>query len=230
MDHVLYGPFTVADAAVVGVFLLFAVWKGYKGLYDCFMPLVVAICAFVGALIVTRLLAGTVTEWLWPKVLEHFSAKVDFSALERAGGADLAAALERALPETLRNLCEKLGVDLHSYLSSALQSAAGGVSQAAGSAAEALLRLVTEKVVRALLFFAAWGVLSLLLTFIKNAAEIVFELPVIHGLNHAGGAVLGLVLCFVLVYAALWAAYLLNWRAALDFAKSSAILQWIAHI
>ena len=37
MDQVLFDPLTVADLIVVGVFLLFAVWRGWVGLYKSVM-------------------------------------------------------------------------------------------------------------------------------------------------------------------------------------------------
>ena len=37
MAQALIGPLTVADLIVIGVFVLFAVWKGYRGFYDSFI-------------------------------------------------------------------------------------------------------------------------------------------------------------------------------------------------
>ena len=115
-------------------------------------------------------------------------------------------------------------------METALGSAAAGAGQAAESAALALLRTVTERAVRALVFLASWGLLSLLLTLVKNALGLVTDLPLLRGLDALGGAVLGAVLCAVLLYALLWAAYLLGVTAIVDFARKSAILRWIGKL
>lgn len=222
--------FGSADLIVLGVFLVFVIWKAYRGLYDSLMPLAVAVLAFVGARFLARALSPVVTEWVWPWVRERFLDRVDMSALPAQGADSLTRSLEELLPETVRNLAEKLGLDLGGYVETALGSAAAGAGQAAESAALALLRTVTERAVRALVFLASWGLLSLLLTLVKNALGLVTDLPLLRGLDALGGAVLGAVLCAVLLYVLLWAAYLLGVTAIVDFARKSAILRWIGKL
>lgn len=230
MDQVLFGPLTVADAIVVGVFLLFAVWRGAVGLYKSVMPLLVSVCALVGALLLTHFFAAAVTDWAWPGVQDWFHQRVDLSALQGLDAAGLGRALEAQLPPTLLNLMEKLGLDLGAFVGEALGSAAAGAGQAAESAAMALLRAATEGAVRALVFLVSWGLLTVLLTLLKNALGLAVELPVVRGLNRAGGAVLGLALCFALVYALLWLAALLDLTPILDFARQSFLLRWIGSL
>lgn len=230
MDQVLFGPLTVADLIVVGVFLLFAVWRGWVGLYHSVMPLLVSVCALVGALLVTHFFAAAVTDWAWPGVQDWFNQRVDLGALQGLDAAGLGRSLEAQLPPTLLNLMEKLGLDLGGFVRDSMQSAAAGAGQAAESAATALLRAVTEGAVRALVFLLSWGLLTLLLTLLKNALGLAVELPVIRGLDHAGGAAMGLALCFALVYTLLWLAALLNITPILDFARQSVILRWIGKL
>ncbi len=230
MDQVLFDPLTVADLIVVGVFLLFAVWRGWVGLYKSFMPLLVAVCALVGALVLTQLFAGAAADWAWPGARDWVFQRVDLSALRGLDAAGLGDALEAQLPPTLLNLAEKLGLDLGGFVRDAMGGAAAGAAQVAEDAITALLRAVTEGVVRALLFLLSWGALSLVFTLIMKALGLAVKLPVVRGLDHAGGAAMGLALCFALLYALLWLAALLNLTPILDFARHSAILGWIGRI
>lgn len=230
MAQALIGPLTVADLIVIGVFVLFAVWKGYRGFYDSFMPFVVAVCALIGAVFVTRAFTDAAVEWVWPWVQRRFAEKVDWSSLKLLDLSQLAEAFERLLPEVLQNLSDKLGLDVQSYLNTAMETADATARQIAETAADALLMSVTEGAVRVLLFLGSWGLLSIVLTLVKNAFGLVFELPVIRGLDRIGGVLLGVALCFILIYTLLWLAALLNIRVILDFARDSAILQWIGHL
>ena len=230
MDQVLFGPLTVADGIVVVVFLLFAVWRGWVGLYKSVMPLLVWVCALVGAMLLAHFFAAAVADWAWPGVQDWFRQRVDLSALQGLDAAGVGRALEAQLPPTLRNLTEMLGLDLGAFVGETMSSAAAGAGRAAEDAAMALLRAVTEGAARALVFLVGWGLLTLLLNLLKNALGLAVELPVIRGLNHAGGAALGLVLCFALVYALLWLAALLDIAPILDFARQSVILRWIGRL
>ena len=230
MAQALIGPLTVADLIVIGVFILFAVWKGYRGFYDSLMPFVVAVCALVGAIFVTRLFTDAAIEWVWPWVQRRFAEKVDLSSLKLLDLSQLAEAFEKLLPEVLLNLCDKLGLDVQGYVGTAMETVDAGARQVAETAADALLRSVTAGVVRVVLFLGSWGLLSLALTLIKNAFGLVFELPVIRGVDRTGGVLLGVALCFVLIYTLLWLAALLNIQFILDFARDSVILQWLGHL
>ena len=230
MDHVLFAGFTVADAAVALLLFLFALWKGKKGFYECFMPFVVAVCAFVGALLLTRLLREAVTDWVWPWVLGRMREKLDLDSVSLPDAGQITDALGRLLPPRVLNLTEKLGLDLSGYVRTALDTAAGNARDAASNAAEALLRAVTEEAVKALLFLLLWGLLALLLTLAKNALGLVFHLPLIHGLNGLLGAVFGLLQCAVLLYALIWLAYVLNLDFLLRFIRASRILQGLTHL
>lgn len=215
----------LADGVVAAIFLCFAAGYGRRGLYKSLAGVIVTAAAALGALVLSRLLAGVVTELVYPRVEERFAGKVDLSGLRAAGPGGVTEQLQELLPEGFLSLLRKLGMQTGAFVSAAFgESAAADARSAAAGAVSAMLYEVTASVTRIVLFLLLLLILRLLLSGLKNTLGLVIRLPVIRWLDFLGGAVLGLIVCAILFYAVLWLCDLFRAEAAVSLAARSRIL------
>ena len=216
----------LADIVVVVIFLGFAVGYGRHGLYRSLAGVIVTVAAVLGALLLTYLLSGAVTDWVYPRVAERFAEKVDLSGVQAASLSGVTEQLERILPEGFLSLLRKLGMEIGAFVSAAVGECAvvADARRAAADAVSAMLFEATASVVRIVLFLLLLLVLRLLLTGVKRTLGLVIRLPVLRWLDVLGGAVLGLIVCAVVLFAALWICDLLRAGEVVSLARQSRIL------
>lgn len=222
----------LADAVVVVIFMCFAVGYARHGIYKSLAGVVVTVAAVLGALLLTYLLSGAVTDWVYPRVAERFAGKVDLGAVRAVDLSGLTEQLETLLPEGFLRLLRKLGMQIGAFVSAAVGESAvvADAQRAAADAVSAMLYEVTASVVKIVLFLLLLLTLRLLLTGVKRALGAVIRLPVIRWFDVLGGAILGLVVCAVILYAALWVCDLLRVEAVVSLAEQSRVLRYFLNM
>lgn len=216
----------LADIVVIVIFLGFAVGYARHGLYRSLAGVIVTLAAVLGALLLTYLLSGAVTDWVYPRVAERFAEKVDLGGIRAVSLSGVTEQLERVLPEGFLSLLRKLGMETGAFVSAAVGESAvvADARQAAADAVSAMLYEATASVVRIVLFLLLLLILRLLLTGVKRALGLAIRLPVIRWLDVLGGAVLGLIVCALALFAALWICDLFRVEAVVSLARQSRIL------
>ena len=214
------------DAVVVVIFLIFAVIYARHGLYRSLAGVIVTAAAVLGALLLSYLLSGAVTDWIYPRVAERFAEKVDLSAVRAVDLSGVTEQLEQLLPEGFLSLIRKLGMEIAAFVSAAVGESAvvADAKQAAADAVSAMLYEATASVARIVLFLLLLLILRLLLTGVKQALGLAIRLPVLRWLDVLGGAALGLIVCGVIFFAALWICDLLRVEEVVSLARQSRIL------
>ena len=201
MELISSEPSVLLDGAVIVVFLIFAFLKGDKGLYKTIVPVLVTVTAVSAAIILSEMLKNRVADAVFPWAWDQLRSRIDLSAIRTSVTADVASQLEKLLPDTVMNIAGSLGLTVKQAVSSAAESA---VAQAdaralAEQAARAVLYPVTVAVVRVGLFFLFFVLLKVMLGLLTAAAGLAFDLPVIGWLDRAGGALVGVVECAVVL-------------------------------
>lgn len=207
------------DGVVVVIFLCFAAGYARRGLYKSLAGVIVTVTAVLGALLLSYLLAGVVTDIIYPWVADRFAEKVDLSGVRAGSPGGVAEQLQALLPEGFLSLLRKLGMQVGAFV-----PAAADAKSAAADAVSAMLYAVTAAVTRIVLFVLFLLILRLLLSGVKNALGLAIRLPVIRWIDVMGGAVLGLIVCAVALYAALWLCDLFRAEAVVSLASRSRIL------
>ena len=216
----------LTDIVVAVIFLGFAVGYGRHGLYKSLAGVIVTVAAVLGALLLTYLLSGAVTDWVYPRAAERLAGKVDLGTVRAASLSGLTEQLETLLPEGFLSLLRKLGMQIGAFVSAAVGESAivADAQRAASDAVSAMLYEATASVVRIVLFLLFLFTLRLMLTGVKRALGAAIRLPVIRWIDVLGGVVLGLVICAVILYAALWVCDLLRVEEVVSLAQQSYIL------
>lgn len=216
----------LADTVVVVIFLCFAVGYGRYGLYKSLAGVIVTVAAVLGALLLTYLLSGAVTDWVYPRAAERLAGKVDLGGVRAVSLSGVTEQLEALLPEGFLSLIRKLGMQIGAFVSAAAGESAvvADAQRTAADAVSAMLYEATASVVRIVLFLLLLLVLRLMLTGVKRALGVAIRLPVIRWIDVLGGAVLGLIVCALILYAALWVCDLLQVQGVVSFARQSYIL------
>lgn len=216
----------LADIVVIVIFLGFAVGYARHGLYRSLAGVIVTVAAVLGALLLTHLLSGAVTDWIYPRAAERFAGKVDLSAVRAVDLSGVTEQLGQALPEGFLSLLRKLGMEIGAFVSAAVGESAvvADARQAAADAVSAMLYEATASVTRIVLFLLLLLILRLLLTGVKRTLGLAIRLPMLRWLDVLGGAVLGLIVCAVVLFAALWVCDLLRVGAVVSLAEQSRIL------
>lgn len=222
----------LADGVVVVFFLCFAVGYGRRGIYKSLAGVIVTAAAVLGALLAAYLLSGAVTEWIYPRVAERFAGKVDLGGVRAVSLGGITEQLQELLPEDFLNLIRKLGMQIGAFVSAAAGDSAivADAQRTAADAVSAMLLEATESVVRIVLFLLSLFVLRLMLTGVKQTLGLVIRLPMVRWLDVLGGAVLGLVVCAVILYAALWVCDLFRVEDVVSLAEQSRILTEILNL
>lgn len=216
----------LADGVVAVIFLCFAVGYGRRGIYKSLAGVIVTAAAVLGALLLTYLLSGVVTDWIYPRAAERFAGQIDLSGIRAVSLNGVTEQLRELLPEGFLSLLRKLGMQIGAFVSAAAGESAivADARRAAADAVSAMLYEVTASVVKIGLFLLLLLTLRLMLTGVKNALGAAIRLPVIRWLDVLGGVLLGLAVCAVLLYAALWVCDLLRVEAVVSLAEQSRIL------
>lgn len=179
------------------LFLLTCCLSGYrKGLIMSLGALLILVLSSLGATVAQEALAPRAVEAIEPKVQqvvrEQFQRELEEQtqeSIEGAGDVSFNLGGEQMNSDRLMGMLGALGISMEAQVAEGTTQVMGPVLDAA---AQALARSVVEPVAELVIYLAAFLILYLLLHSLTLALNVVDRLPVIHTLNRAGGAVLGL--------------------------------------
>ena len=114
------------------------------------------------------------------------------SAMEQTGEVGLTIGGQQVTLGDLAGILSGFGLDVQESVQGAAQDAAEPLVQ---SVAKSISQSIVTSVAGLLIFLSAFLVIYLLLHSISLILNLVDRLPVVHTLNHAGGAVIGGVSC-----------------------------------
>ena len=177
------------DLILLLVFVV-AILSGYrKGIIMALCTLVILVISCFGASAVQRAFTPQAVEWMEPKVAEYIQAQISTevenstqNALEETIGG------QQITLKDLADLLGKFGLDVQE---SAKNTAQDITAPLAESVAHAVSRAIVQAVAGTVIFLLAFLVIFLVLRLAVLLVNVVDRLPVVHTLNHAGGAVLG---------------------------------------
>ena len=175
--------------------LLLCVIQGYrKGFVLTLCGFLALFVALIGAYFVADALAGPVSQLLLPLIQSRLSAAVSAQTSAAADGVTLPALLE-----ALRSS------EFYKQFVSAVENAVSeGIIAAAGGLISSTAAFIAVRIAWLVLYVLSFAVILFLWFLLSRALDLAFRLPVLSGLNHWSGAVLGLVKGVVVVYAAVW--------------------------
>lgn len=177
--------------------LVVLVLSGYrKGLLMSLLSLVVVVLCCMGASLAQKALTPMAADYLEPKVAASIQASMEErlaestqQALEQAGETGLTIGGQSVTLGDLADLLRRFGLNVEEAVTDGASSA---LTPAIAAAAQAAARAIVEQIAGVLIFFAAFLILYLVLHSVALAVNVVDRLPVLHTLNRAGGAIMGL--------------------------------------
>ncbi len=201
MNYIFYDVLAAA-------LLLFFLWRGYrKGLVLTLCGLLAVFVAFLGASVLSSLLAEPVAKAIEPAVASGIHDTVT-SYYQRVPAVSASSAEENdwlsQLP--LDELLEPLeDSKFFQHFADAFQQAVDdGVTEAAAHAAQALAHFVAVQIARTILFLIAFVAVLVAWFFISHTLDLVAKLPVLNTVNRWAGAAAGLAEGALLVFIACW--------------------------
>ena len=179
------------------LFLLTCCLSGYrKGLVMSLGVLLILALASLGATVAQEALAPKAVEAIEPKVQQVVREQLQREledktqeAVENAGDVSVSIGDGQMNLGALTGILGALGIPVEAQVT---EGASQVMSPMIDAAAEAVTRAVVEPVAELVIYLAAFLILYLLLHSLTLALNVVDRLPVIHTLNRAGGAILGL--------------------------------------
>ena len=174
----------VYDVIIIALLVLFAVWGWHKGFLLSLCGLAAAVAAFLGAGLLSNILAPPIADTLAPKLEETMESRIadyyedsgitdEMDALREEGGlfAWAADAVEDELIEP-------------------------GMEEIAASAAQ----FAAQRIAYSAVFVLAFIVLYILLVVLIHGLNLVTKLPVLRFCNGLGGGAVGLVKGVLIVF------------------------------
>ena len=196
MNPVFYD---VAIAVVLLIFLL----RGYKrGLVLTLCGFLALFVAFIGAGVLTSVLAEPVSRAVYPMVERGIQQAMDDAVASAVSGEGLAGELDLPLEEVLPLLKDNA---LLGFFSDAVEQAVEeGVLDATADAAQQLAQYAALQLARLVLFLVFFVAILVAWFFLSHALDLASRLPGLNALNHLGGGALGLLMGLLAVYIAIW--------------------------
>ncbi len=192
----------VTDAVVVLVFLMFCVSGARKGLYNKFMPLIVFVLSFVAAIFLSRMFTPEVTDRVFPQVSETVTKQIErFMNSFHLGGGEVSGLITLALKN----------VDM-------------------SKTAQALSRVVTEKLVHAALFIVIFLVALIVFKLISKLLGGIKELPLIKPLDRIGGFAFGALEGLAIMYAVTKLLDIFGVSFLRDCSPGTYLLSWLVDL
>ena len=155
--------------------------------------------AQLGAAAVQQALTPKVSEWMEPKVTSYLVDVIQDgvedsteNALEQTGEVGLTIGGKQVTLNDLAGILSGFGLDVQESVQGAAQTVAEPVVQ---SIAKSIGQSVVSSLAGLVIFLVAFLLIYLLLRAVSLIVNLVDRLPVVHTLNHAGGALIGAVSC-----------------------------------
>lgn len=197
MDYLIY------DLAIVLV-LLFFLWRGYRrGFVLTLCSMLAIFVAFIGASIISSILAEPVSKIVEPVVTSNIHKIVDdyiSVGVSSAGGAADHAHI--SLSELLQILEDST---LYHNLAQTFHAAVEeGAAELASNAIQSLAHFIAVQIARTVLFAIAFIAILIGWFFLSHTLDLVAKLPVLNSVNRWTGGALGLCKGALIVFIAVW--------------------------
>lgn len=176
---------------IVLLILVFYTLNGYRnGLLLSLCTLLILVLSATGASIAQTALTPAATAYAEPIVAQaleaNFREQMEAATQDTRDGLDIGD--QKIALEDMTGILSRFGIDTADIAMQADDAMQATVSSAARSIAHAVVPPIAGLVV----FLAAFLILYLVLHSLTLVVNLVDRLPVIHTLNHLGGAVMGL--------------------------------------
>lgn len=189
----------IIDLFLAVVLVLCTVLGFRRGAFKSVIGIVIVVAALIGAGFVSAQGAPAAAKALTPLLTEQIEARFDKAAQEllpsdtEAGEEDAAGIFSAA------GFYRKTADDL-------ARSAASQMMESGKTMVEAAVESTVRSVAAAVLFFAGFLVLLIVLKLISNVLGLLTAVPGLHLMNALGGGVLGLLQGYLILGAVIWAA------------------------
>ena len=187
------------DIILLLIFVV-CVLSGYrKGLILSLCTLLMLALSCLGAAAVQQALTPKVSGWMEPKATSYLVDVIQDgvedsteNALEQTGKVGLTIGGKQVTLNDLAGILSGFGLDVQESVQGAAQTVAEPVVQ---SIAKSISQSVVSSLAGLVIFLVAFLLIYLLLRAVSLIVNLVDRLPVVHTLNHAGGALIGAVSC-----------------------------------
>lgn len=188
----------------VDIFLLFifvvCVLSGYrKGLILSLCTLLMLTLGCLGAAAVQYALTPKVAAWMEPKITSYLTETIrdgvetsTENALEQTGELGLTIGGQQVTLGDLSGILSSFGLDVQETVQDAAQGASDPVIQ---SVAASISQSIVNSLAGIVVFLVVFLLIYLLLHGTCLALNVVDRLPMVHTLNHIGGAAIGGISC-----------------------------------
>lgn len=194
----------ILDIAIVVILLLCLIVGGRRGFLRSLLSVAILAAALLGSGILANTLADPVTAWVTPRVQQQILDRLTDGRSEAAVSA--AAAADSAALERL--------VDFDAITGMARKAMDSAV-EAGRNLLEGAVTGMVRSLVYGVLFLLSFLLLTLLLRLLTGPLYLAVRAPVLGTLNRLAGAVLGLCLGLLTMFAA---ASVLQWTGLVDAA------------
>ena len=178
----------IIDLTAAAILLGFTVYGAARGLFRALAGLMILVLAIAGAQMAAQALTPPAVELARPAIETHIQRQLD-AALETPEPPEAGQMPEEEFgPEELLAL---LGLD-EARAAELAEQVREAVRDTGVSLLAAVAECVTEPVLHSVLFLVFFLALLLLLRLAARAVDLFLRLPVLHGANALGGALVGL--------------------------------------
>ncbi|MGI5963721.1 MAG: CvpA family protein [Lawsonibacter sp.] len=176
--------------AVIALLLLVAAWRGYrKGFVLTLCGFLAIFVAFIGATIVSNILAEPVSHAIKPVVESGIRQTLE-QQLPASTSSSASVELDLPLDELLALLQNS---PLFRGFADAIQDAVNqGMVAATANAGKVIADYIAKQIAQIALFLISFVLILILWFFLSHALDLAFRLPVLSTLNRWSGAALGL--------------------------------------
>ena len=205
------------DLAIVVILLVFALWGRHRGLILSVFSLVALLVAIVGGFVISKHLAPTVTEWVYPMVEETVVSAVQSALPEESedttqtdSSEEMGQFFENLSPEAIQEYLGSTGIELPEAVQTFLSNLdeedladladSSSVEELAASAA----KKAVETVVRVLLFLLCFVLILILWHVLARALDLVSRLPGLNAMNKLGGFLFGALRGALFLFVVAW--------------------------
>ena len=190
----------ILDCLVFGILALCLLSGIRKGFVLSLAKIAVLVLSFLGATVLSNVLAPQVSEYLSPIVESNVETYLSDIFVDGSIQPTTSHDLDLFLEENngLASILQLLNISPDELISMSASAEAIGHSIVA-----TLTQNITQSIVHLLLWLVCFFVLMLTLTLIAKALDLMASLPVLHTLNTLGGGAIGLLQGVILVYIAL---------------------------
>lgn len=197
----------IVDLILLLIFVV-CILSGYrKGVILSLCSLLILALSCLGAVALEHALTPKVADWLEPQVTAYVAGQIQDgvaqttqNAVEQTEEAGLTIGGQQVTVGDLAGILKNFGLDVEESAQNAAQDMTTPIVQ---SVAQTVSRMIVETLAGLLIFLVGFLVIYLILRGLSLIVNLVDLLPVVHTLNHAGGALIGgltgaLLLCVVM--------------------------------